>query len=101
MMLAELNCGYSRHISHWIYTGCDSCRADQFIEGALIGVYANVKSGLLNVIFSCFICGFALQFLVAFTFPLTGKIMETNGIYEAIDFNTIGYLLARLFSLVR
>jgi len=72
-----------------------------FFEGALIGVYANAKGGLLNVIFSCFICGFALQFLVAFTFPLTGKIMETNGAYEAIDFNTIGYLFAKLFSLVR
>ena len=72
-----------------------------FFEGALIGVYANARGGLKNVIFSSFICGFALQFLVAFTFPLTGQLMATNGAYEAIDFNTIGLLLAKLFNLFK
>ena len=72
-----------------------------FFEGGLIGVYANAKGGLLNVIFASFICGFALQFLVAFTFPLTGAIMHTNGAYEAIDFNTIGLGLAKIFQLFK
>ena len=72
-----------------------------FFEGGLIGVYANAKGGLKNVIFSTLICGFALQFLVAFTFPLTGEIMATNGAYEAIDFNVIGLALAKIFQLFK
>ena len=70
-----------------------------FFEGALVGVYANARGGLKNCIFSALITGFILQFAVALTFPMTGHLMATGGAYEAMDFNTIGYLIAKLMSL--
>lgn len=69
-----------------------------FFEGALVGVYANARGGLKNCIFSAFITGFLLQFGVALTFPLTGHLMATGGAYEAMDFNTIGYVVAKVMS---
>lgn len=70
-----------------------------FFEGALVGVYANARGGLKNCILSSLITGFLLQFAVALTFPLTGHLVATGGAYEAMDFNTIGYLIAKLMSL--
>ena len=72
-----------------------------FFEGALVGVYANAHGGMKNCIFSAFITGFILQFAVALTFPLTGHLIATGGAYEAMDFNTIGYLIARVLSLFK
>ncbi|MBR2809459.1 MAG: hypothetical protein IKE33_04460, partial [Erysipelotrichaceae bacterium] len=72
-----------------------------FFEGGLIGVYANAHGGIKSCIIGSFITGFALQFFVAFTFPLTGaSLMATGGAYEAIDFNTIGLGLAKLFQIL-
>lgn len=70
-----------------------------FFEGALVGVYANARGGLKNCILSTFLTGFLLQFAVAITFPLTGHLISTGGAYEAMDFNTIGYLVAKISSL--
>lgn len=70
-----------------------------FFEGGLIGVYANAHGGYKSCILGSFITGFLLQFLVAITFPLTGSaLIATNGAYEAMDFNSIGYILAKLFA---
>ena len=71
-----------------------------FFEGALIGVYANSRGGLRNVICSCLLIGFILQFGVAFTFPYTGTMVSTGYAYEAIDFNTIGLVIVKLLSLL-
>lgn len=70
-----------------------------FFEGALVGVYANARGGVKNCVLSAFVTGFLLQFAVAFTFPLTGHLMETGGAYEAFDFNSIGLLLAKVFQI--
>ena len=70
-----------------------------FFEGALVGVYANARGGLKNCILSSLITGFLLQFAVALTFPLTGHLVATGGAYEAMDFNTIGFLIAKIMSL--
>ena len=71
-----------------------------FFEGGLVGVYANAHGGVKSCILGSFITGFLLQYLVAFTYPLTGtSLMATGGAYEAMDFNTIGLALAKLFSL--
>ncbi len=66
-----------------------------FFEGAVVGVYANARGGMKNCIFSAFVTGFLLQFAVAITFPLTGHLIATGGAYEAMDFNTIGFLIAK------
>lgn len=70
-----------------------------FFEGALIGVYANSRGGIKNVILSNLVVGFMLQYCVAWTYPLTGILATTGGAYEAIDFNTIGLLFAKLLQL--
>ena len=71
-----------------------------FFEGGLIGVYANAHGGYKSCILGSFITGFLLQFLVAVTFPLTGpSLMATGGAYEAMDFNSIGFVLAKIFSI--
>ncbi|MGI5967158.1 MULTISPECIES: PTS transporter subunit IIC [Anaerotruncus] len=70
-----------------------------FFEGALVGVYANAHGGLKNCVLSSFITGFLLQFAVAITFPLTGHLMATGGAYEAMDFNTVGFVVAKVASL--
>ncbi|MBC8588958.1 PTS ascorbate transporter subunit IIC [Paratissierella segnis] len=72
-----------------------------FFEGALIGVYANAHGGYKNAVFSAFVTGFLLQYMVAFTFPFTGHLVATGGAYEAIDFNTIGLLFIKIFSLFK
>lgn len=70
-----------------------------FFEGALIGVYANFMGGLRNVILSCFVIGFILQFGVAFVYPYTGILAHSGAAYEAIDFNTIGLVIVKLLNL--
>ncbi|MGD0622115.1 MAG: PTS transporter subunit IIC [Thermacetogeniaceae bacterium] len=70
-----------------------------FFEGALVGVYANFMGGLKNVILSCFIVGFLLQYGVAFVFPHTGMLMPVGYAYEAFDFNTIGLVIVKVLSL--
>jgi PTS system ascorbate-specific IIC component len=70
-----------------------------FFEGALIGVYANSRGGIRNVILSNLIIGFILQFGVAFVYPDTGILAASGGAYEAIDFNTIGLLITKLLHL--
>lgn len=72
-----------------------------FFEGALVGVYANARGGIKNVIVSSFIVGFLLQFAIAITFPLTGMLVAENVAYEAIDFNTFGYIIAKVLSIFR
>lgn len=70
-----------------------------FFEGALVGVYANARGGLKNVLLSSFITGFLLQFAVAITFPMTGMLVSQNVAYEAMDFNTIGFVFGKVVSL--
>ncbi|WP_213996875.1 PTS transporter subunit IIC [Tepidanaerobacter syntrophicus] len=69
-----------------------------FFEGSLVGVYANARGGIKNVILSSFLVGFILQFGVALTFPYTGILVAKNVAYEAIDFNTFGLIIAKILS---
>lgn len=70
-----------------------------FFEGALVGVYANFMGGIRNVILTCFVIGFILQFGVALVYPHTGILATTGTAYEAIDFNTIGLVIVKLLSM--
>lgn len=72
-----------------------------FFEGALVGVYANARGGLKNVIISSFVVGFILQFCVAFIFPHTGMLVDLNAAYEAIDYNTFGLIIAKILAIFR
>ena len=70
-----------------------------FFEGAIVGVYANSRGGLKNVILSSFLVGFILQFGVALIFPYTGALIPESVAYEAIDYNTFGLLIAKVLSI--
>jgi PTS system ascorbate-specific IIC component len=70
-----------------------------FFEGALVGVFANTRGGTKSVIVSTLIVGFALQFVTAFTYPMTG-IMSTSGTaFECIDHNTVGWITAKFINI--
>ena len=70
-----------------------------FFEGAIVGVYANARGGIKNVLLSAFLVGFILQFAVAFTFPATGVLVAENVAYEAIDYNTVGLAITKILSI--
>lgn len=69
-----------------------------FFEGGLIGVYANSRGGIRNVILSSLVVGFILQYGVAFVYPHTGILAASGTAYEAIDFNSIGLVLVKVLS---
>ncbi|MEA4970063.1 MAG: PTS ascorbate transporter subunit IIC [Candidatus Pelethousia sp.] len=71
-----------------------------FFEGAIVGVYANARGGVKNVILSSLLVGFILQFGVSLIFPYTGALIPHSVAYEAIDYNTFGLVLAKVLAIL-